>query len=168
MLRALLLATPFFLACGGVRGPDPVAIAPESIEEAARVLSEVAAKNPDFALEEGGFRVRVSTYEWVTSLGAPGGLHGGFGAGPVMRKVLTDPRMTYWRLEDIQSVESQEWLLSSAVVVRLHGHKQPYFFELDDPDEAHRIVNAIDLLRRGNLEEPGRAGAPPASEHHGH
>ncbi len=160
MSRGLLLVVVGLLACSGPRGPDPVPITPESIAEAARVLSEVAEKNPDFALDEGGFRVRASTYTWVVTPGMPTGPHGG-GGGPVVRRMVSGPRTTRWRLEDIESVESQKWLLSSAVIVRLRGNKEPWIFELDDPEEAHRIVNALDLLRRGNLQEPG-GPRPPA------
>ena len=48
MVRALLLGIPIMLACGGTRGPDPIELTPETIEEAARVLSEAAERNPDF------------------------------------------------------------------------------------------------------------------------
>jgi hypothetical protein len=159
VIRALAATMLACLACGGVRGPEPMEITPESIAAAARVLTEAAEKNPDFALEEGGFRVRASTYEWVKGLGPPGDPKGGFGGGPVMRRVLTEPRTTYWRLDDIHAVKSQEWVFSAAIVVHLAGHKQPDYLEIDDPAEAHRIVNAIDLLRRANLQTPGRPGS---------
>ena len=165
MVRALLLGIPIMLACGGTRGPDPIELTPETIEEAARVLSEAAERNPDFAFEDGGFRVRASTYRWEYRFEPP--KYPGGNSGRMVRfKALTGPRITWWRLEDICAVWSQEWLFSAGVEVHLNGHKEPWLLEMEDPAEVRRIVNAIGLLMRGSRAAPDQNAAidPPAGD----
>jgi hypothetical protein len=156
------------LACGSLTPPADLPVTETSLDEAAAVVRETAARDPNFQLVEGGISVEAYQWSWrdrvvvepmvvgsIVALGAP---------RIVRERVLVGPARHYVALRELAGVAVRRWAIGAGIELLLEGATEPIFVETNNAQTAQRLAAALDLLRRARHgETPEEKGPLPPS-----
>jgi hypothetical protein len=148
--------------------PSETPVTEASVDEAAVVVQEAAARDPNFQLVEGGLSLKA--YQWVSrdqvvveptivgsviALGAP---------RVVRERVLVGPARHYVAFRELAGVAVRRWAIGVGIELSLYGGEEPIFMETNDAETAQRLADALDLLRRARHRETPeeKSPAPPS------
>lgn len=165
------------LACSGLAPPADIPVTETSLDEAAAVVRETAARDPNFQLVEGGISVEAYQWSWRERVVDEPEAWGGpmvlgsvvvFGVPRVVReRILVGPTRQYISFRELAGVAVHRFTIGAAVELTLDGAAEPIFVETSDRQTAQRLADALDLLRRArHVETPTEKGLllPSAGE----
>ena len=151
------------LACGSLVPPADIPVTEKSLDEAATVVREMAARDPNFQLVEGG--ISVEAYQWTWRervVDEPDAWGGPMVVGSVVvpgaprlvrERVLAGPTRQYVGLRDLVGVAVRRFTIGAGVELTLEGAAEPIVVETSDAQTAQRLADALDLLRRARHDE---------------
>jgi hypothetical protein len=166
-LPLLLLAAQ--VACTVVYAPPSEPVTEEALLEAIETLQEAGER---VAILEDGLQLEVYVYEWRSFPPPPElGLHNRllsdsmFPEGEQIQMLTGPPRSVYLPYASIRAVEARSWPMWSGVEIAVaegdEGYPDgPLVIRAQDVDEAERLADAIDRVRRARQPT---AGAPSAT-----
>jgi len=172
----LALCAASALGCITEYQPEAAPLDEGSLAEAIRVVEESEAA---VELQEGGLQITAFLYERSRRVdpdvyfGDPFDRHRTFVGGPPpprMRLLSGPAREVFLPYDRIEKVEARSWPLwdgveidiGSAVDLAVEG---PLVIEVGSKDEARRLTDALDLIRRARLlEEDAKVEAPTPAE----
>ncbi|HBZ69411.1 MAG TPA: hypothetical protein DEP35_06635 [Deltaproteobacteria bacterium] len=163
---ALFLAAQ--LACGGLIPPTDIPVTEASLDEAAAVVRDTAARDPNFQLVEGGISVNAYEWSWRDRLVVEPMIVGSIvtlGTPQIAReRVLVGPARYYVTFRELAGVAVRRWAIGSGIELSLDGATEPIFVEMKDAQTAQRLADALDVLRRARHgETPEEKGPPPSA-----
>ena len=156
-LSLLLLLLVAQTACTAVYAPPNEPLTEEGLLEAIQTLQEADER---VAILEDGLQVEVYVYEWRSLPPPPElGLHDRLLSdsmlpeGEQMRMLTGPPHSVYLPYASIRTVEARSWPMWSGVelMVAEAGEEEfvgPLVIKADDVEEAERLADAIDRVRR--------------------
>jgi len=155
-----LVALVLTLGCTTVYQPPDAPPTEESLESAIRTLRESDA---DIEMLEDGLQLTAYLYRWtqpMDSMGFSGNGHFGRGSTlsstPPIRSLVGPAREMYVPYARIQKVTAHSWPLWAGVEIDVSGPDDltvegPLVVEAQDVEEAQRLTDAIDTVRRVRL-----------------
>jgi hypothetical protein len=170
---ALLFLLVAQMACTTVYAPPGEPLTETSLADAIQTLRETGER---VEILEDGLRVEVYIYEW-RRLPPPPTLpprevflsDSLFPESRWARMLTGPPRSVYLPYESIRAVEARSWPLWSGVELEVAEAREadlagPLVIRAHDAEEAARLTDAIDRLRRARLPAVGepRSGTEPA------
>ena len=154
----LLLLLAVQMACTAVYAPPNEPLTEEGLVEAIQTLQEADER---VAILEDGLQVEVYVYEWRRLPPPPPelGIHDRllsdsmFPEGEQTRMLTGPPQSVYLPYASIRAVEARSWPMWSGVelMVAEAGEEElvgPLVIKADDVEEAERLADAIDRVRR--------------------
>ncbi len=152
------------LACGSLVPPTDLPVTETSLDDAAAVIRETVARDPNFQLVEGGISVEAYQWSWrehvvdepvivgsVVVLGTP---------HIVRERVLVGPTRHYVAWRELLGVAVRRWAIGAGIELTLDGAAEPIFVETSDAQTAQRLADALDLLRRARHAETPEEKTP--------
>jgi hypothetical protein len=152
------------LACSSVTPPADIPVTEASLDEAAAVVRETAARNPNFQLVEGG--ISVEAYQWiwrdhtvvdpviVGSIVVPGAPR------VVHERELVGPAPYYVPFREVAGVAVRRWAIGVGIELSVDGTAEPLFIQMKDAETAQRLADALDVLRRARHNETPEENGP--------
>ena len=152
------------LACGGLMPPSETPVTEASVDEAAVVVQEAAARDPNFQLVEAGLSLEAYQWVWRERIVVEPTIVGpviALGATRVVReRVIVGPARHYVAFRDLAGVAIRRWAIGVGIELSLYD-EEPIFMETNDAQTAQRLADALDLLRRAWYGETRKEKNPP-------
>jgi len=153
------------LACGSVRPPADIPVTEASLDEAAAVVRETAARDPNFQLVEGGISVEAYEWSWRDRVVVEPVVVGAVvSPGPprvVRERVLEGPARHTFPFRDLAGVAVRRWAIGTSIELSIEGAAEPIIVEMNDEQTAQRLADALDVLRRARQRESTEEKVPP-------
>jgi hypothetical protein len=156
------------LACGGLTPPADIPVTETSLDEAAAVVRETAAQNPNFQLVEGGISVEAYQWAWRDHTVVEPMIVGSIvwvGTPRIVReRELVGPAPYYVPFRRLAGVAVRRWAIGAGIELSVEDATEPLFVEMKDAQTAQRLADALELLRRARHNEtPEEKGPLPPS-----
>jgi hypothetical protein len=165
-----VLFTVAQLACGSLVPPSDIPVTEKSLDEAAAVVREVAAQDPNFQLVEGGLSVAAYQWGWRERVvDEPEAWSGPIVVGSVVvpgaprvvrERVLVGPTRQYVGWRELAGVAVRRFTIGEGIELTLDGAAEPIVVETSDAQTAQHLADALDLLRRARHNETPREKDP--------
>ena len=151
------------LACGSLTPPSDTPVTEASLDEAAAVVRETAARDPSFQLVEGGLSLEAYEWAWQDRVVVEPVIVGSVivpGTQIVRERVLVGPARHYVAFRDLAGIAVRRWTIGAGIELSLYGADEPIFLKTNDAQTAQRLADALDLLRRARHGEPPEQKSP--------
>jgi hypothetical protein len=147
--------------------PSDTPVTEASVDEAAAVVQEAAARDPNFQLVEGGLLLEAYQWVWRDRVVMEPAIVGSVVVAPAPRivreRALVGPARHYVAFRELAGVAVRRWTIGTAgIELSLDNGEEPIFMETSDAQSAQRLADALDLLCRARHGETSQEKSPLA------